>query len=727
MFESTSRTGRIWVAGVTLAVSATAWSAMPGVSATAAPTAAGDGCASDLLSAPQRAAKVAKAKPSAFKSAALRNHVSVRELTKAAADATLWLDECGKQFYVEPQATAPVEANPAAVLPNTGVPLADTFTLESKPGSNRTIYLDFNGGTVSDTGWNDGDTDIVVTPYSVDSTVSTNFSDAELTQIQAAWQVVAEDYAPFDINVTTRDLGLAAIDRTDSNDQTFGSHVYMTNGGSIYDGCGCGGVAYVGVFSASGSSHSYYQPAWVFANGTGTSGKSMAEAASHEVGHNFGLDHDGTSTRGYYTGADPWAPIMGVGYSQPVVQWSVGEYPDANNKEDDLSIIAQGAPFRADDHGNNAAGATTLPAGGSVNGIIGNRADVDAFKITGSGSTTVTLKGAAGVPNLDAKLTILNASGATVATVDPASARVSSGVASGLDASWTGDLPAGGATYTVLVDGVGTGNPLTAGKYSDYGSLGNFQLALTTGTVATNTVTVTNPGAQTGTVGTAKSLQIQASDSAAGQTLTYSATGLPAGMSINSSTGLISGTPTAAATSSTTVTVKDTTNATGTTTFSWTISPATSSCSGQKLGNPGFETGSAAPWTASSGVIDSSTYQPARSGSWKAWLNGYGQAHTDKLSQTVTIPAGCKANLSFYLHIDTKEGATQNQYDKLELRVGTTKVAGFSNVDAAAGYARRSYNLSVFAGQTVTIAFTGTEDYSLKTSFVIDDAALNLY
>jgi len=95
---------------------------------------------------------------------------------------------------------------------------------------------------------------------------------------------------------------------------------------------------------------------------------------------------------------------------------------------------------------------------------------------------------------------------------------------------------------------------------------------LPTGSGSTgNTVTVTNPGSQTATVGTAASLQVSASDSASGQTLTYSATGLPAGLSINSSTGLISGTPASAGTSSVTVTAKDTTGASGTASFSWTV------------------------------------------------------------------------------------------------------------------------------------------------------------
>src|SRR5579859_1139090 len=127
---------------------------------------------------------------------------------------------------------------------------------------------------------------------------------------------------------------------------------------------------------------------------------------------------------------------------------------------------------------------------------------------------------------------------------------------------------------------------------------------LVTGTSAGNTVTVTNPGNQAGTVGTAVSLQIGATDSASGQTLAFSASGLPAGLSISSS-GRISGTPTTAGTSSVTVTATDTTGAHGSASFSWVISNQ-GSCSThtQLLGNPGFETGSAAPWTSTAGVIN---------------------------------------------------------------------------------------------------------------------------
>jgi len=258
-----------------------------------------------------------------------------------------------------------------------------------------------------------------------------------------------------------------------------------------------------------------------------------------------------------------------------------------------------------------------------------------------------------------------------------------------------------------------------------------FQSTSTTG----NTVTVTNPGSQTGTVGTAASLQISASDSASGQTLTYSATGLPAGLSISSTTGLITGTPTTAGTYSVTVTAKDTTGATGSASFTWTISSASGGCTAaQLLGNPGFETGSAAPWTATAGVIsENGSGETAHSGSWFAWLDGYGTTHTDTLAQTVTIPATCTtATFSFWLHIDTAETTKTTAYDTLKIQVlnssGTvlSTLATFSNLNHNTGYAQHSYSLSSFIGQKITLKFTGSEDSSLQTSFVVDDNALNV-
>jgi len=150
-------------------------------------------------------------------------------------------------------------------------------------------------------------------------------------------------------------------------------------------------------------------------------------------------------------------------------------------------------------------------------------------------------------------------------------------------------------------------------------------------------------------------------------------------------------------------------------------------CSGQKLANPGFESG-AVSWSATAGVIgqNGSQGQPTHSGTWNAWMDGYGRTHTDTLSQSVSIPAGCRASLSFFLHIDTAETTTSTQFDKLTVQVGTTTVATFSNLNRAAGYTQRSFDVSSFAGQTVTVKFTATEDSSLQTSFVVDDTALTL-
>ncbi|WP_443740699.1 phospholipase D-like domain-containing protein [Streptomyces humicola] len=178
----------------------------------------------------------------------------------------------------------------------------------------------------------------------------------------------------------------------------------------------------------------------------------------------------------------------------------------------------------------------------------------------------------------------------------------------------------------------------------------------------------------------------------------------------------------------------DTTGANGSTTFTWNVNPSSGKCTpNQLLGNPGFETGSAAPWSASSGVINSSSSEPPHSGSWDAWLDGYGTTHTDTLSQAVTIPSGCSSyQLSFWLHIDTAETTTTSAYDTLSVQIlnssGTVlgTLATYSNLDHITGYAQHTFDLSAYAGQNVTLRFTGSEDYELQTSFVIDDTAINI-
>jgi hypothetical protein len=253
----------------------------------------------------------------------------------------------------------------------------------------------------------------------------------------------------------------------------------------------------------------------------------------------------------------------------------------------------------------------------------------------------------------------------------------------------------------------------------------NGVTAFTAGT-STGGVTVTNPGSQTGTVGTATSLTLSASG---GTTYTWTASGLPTGLSIASSTGVISGTPTTAGTYSVTATATSS-GSSGSTTFTWTInSSGGTGCTsaGQKILNPGFESGTTS-WTETSGVIGAyGSSEATHSGSYDAWLDGYGTTHTDTLSQSVAVPSGCSSYVfSFYLHIDTAETTTSTQYDKLTVTVNGTTLATYSNLNAASGYTLKSFNLASYAGTTVTLKWSGTEDSSLQTSFVVDDTALTV-
>ncbi|MFD9563107.1 M1 family aminopeptidase [Streptomyces sp. NPDC059994] len=146
----------------------------------------------------------------------------------------------------------------------------------------------------------------------------------------------------------------------------------------------------------------------------------------------------------------------------------------------------------------------------------------------------------------------------------------------------------------------------------------------------------------------------------------------------------------------------------------------------QVVANGGFESGTS-PWSQSqTSVITSRTGQSAHGGTTFAWLNGVGSTHTDTLSQSVTIPSGCStATLTFWLHIDTTETTSSTAYDKLTAKIGSTTLATYSNLNKNTGYIQKSFDVSAFAGQTVNVAFTGTEDSSLQTSFVIDDVAVN--
>ncbi|GIF67993.1 hypothetical protein Ais01nite_60280 [Asanoa ishikariensis] len=272
-------------------------------------------------------------------------------------------------------------------------------------------------------------------------------------------------------------------------------------------------------------------------------------------------------------------------------------------------------------------------------------------------------------------------------------------------------------------------NNATTGKVTSPGTGSPNRLLYTgfmNGGTNPNNPSVTNPGNQSTAVGASVNLQLQASG---GTTpYTWSASGLPAGLSIGSSTGLITGSPTTAGTSNVTVTVRDNAARTATATFTWTVTSGGGGCTpAQVVGNSSLESGTT-PWSSNSGVIGawSSYGYPGRTGTRSAWLGGQGQSHTDYISQSVTIPASCtSAVLRYWTRITTAENDGQ-VWDRLTVTLGSTTVASATNLNAYSSYVEKVVDVSQFRGQTVTLRFNGVEDQSLQTSFVIDDVTLSV-
>jgi hypothetical protein len=554
-------------------------------------TLAADDPAAQVVTKPTPAgAAIASAADRAAIAAA--NDLSRAKVARIEADPAAWVDSCGAIFYADqPRPGSPAASHDAEREHEHGheqgepgdLPLTETassaqvpgdvLALSSRPGSTRTVYLDFTGEVTTGTHWNRSYGEPIVSPaYSLTEPADTNFDAEERAQIYAAWRSVAEDYAAFDLNITTADPGPEALTRTSSVDPTYGTRVVITPRNAVADNGARGGVAYLGTFATVGSE--VYQPAWAFSDFSGRYGLSIAQVISHEVGHTLGLSHDGTAfpsqpASAYNTGAGEWAPIMGASYGRRVSQWSAGEYPGANNRQDDIAIIASLAPVLPDDHANTRAGATALTMHAPAGGILTSRTDVDAFTITASGATHLSLSGPAEVSNADLSLTVLDAAGQQVAHVNPT--RPSATAEASLHASWSATLPSTPSVYTVLVDGVGTGEPATAGQYSDYGSLGAYTL-LWSATDTTPPLTVA-PAAPDLTYPIEAVVFESTIVTAAGghPPYIYTAGALPSGLMMDDRNGTLLGRPDVAGSIAALVSVTDSHGATASTTVTLTV------------------------------------------------------------------------------------------------------------------------------------------------------------
>ncbi|HLP80050.1 MAG TPA: PKD domain-containing protein [Acidobacteriota bacterium] len=398
--------------------------------------------------------------------------------TKLKSEKYLRSDKAGRLYYSD---NFPSAQGAYSNLSNSekylapSHPLSETFMLHSRPGSSKTIYLDFDGHFISSSYWG---SNINAPPWDIDGSPST-FGDSERTAIQAIWQKIAEDYAPFDVDVTTELASEDLLLRSSTSDNVYGGRIlFSPMGGTISPGAG--GVAYLNVFNQVGGQA---QPAWCFPEMLANWAHYMGECGSHEIGHNLGLNHDGTSTLGYYEGHNGWAPIMGVGYYQSLTQFSKGEYPNANNKEDDFARIqTYGLTFAADDYGNTISTATPMIQSGNtvfIYGVIGQNTDIDMFRFNSNvGTVTFSVVPVPiGTSNLDSMIELRNSQGTVLASANPA----------GITPQLTATIPADG-TYYLSIKGVGEGD-LTTG-YSNYASLGQYKIE---GTVVQTNTTVNLP------------------------------------------------------------------------------------------------------------------------------------------------------------------------------------------------------------------------------------------
>ena len=330
-------------------------------------------------------------------------------------------------------------------------PLSSLPQLHSNAGATAKLFLDFNGNFEATWGsWSNATTPV----YDQDGDATT-FSDGELASIYEIWARVAEDYAPFNIDVTTVDPGSRANQVV--------AHIAIGGNWSDWYGNSAGGVAYVGGFYNSAPNVGYVFEA---ALGNGYA-KYVAEAASHEAGHLFGLQHQAlwsgsTLVQSYNQGNADWAPIMGTGYYSVRTTFYNGNTSAGPTVfQDDLAFLSNASNafgYRADDFGSTLAAASALPSSGtSVNfsGLIGRSNDVDVWSFTTTGgSLTMQLAGATYGGNLDAVLELWDSTGGVLLTSSPSNL---------LGASFSTTIGAG--TFYLVARSLG-----------DYGDMGQYTL-----------------------------------------------------------------------------------------------------------------------------------------------------------------------------------------------------------------------------------------------------------
>lgn len=342
--------------------------------------------------------------------------------------------------------------------------------LSSYPSAAATIFLDFDGHYVSNTLWNGGN------PINC---AASEMTDAQITE---AFYRVAEDYRPFNVNITT--------DSTDFFKAPLNRRIRIIVTPTNYWYQGVGGISWVGSFTWGDDT-----PGFVFSTALGNSPKLVGECCSHESGHTVGLSHQSkyipgecdTPAEEYNPGTGGgetgWAPIMGNSYYKNLSSWNQGptQY-GCQTIQDNLSIITtqNGFTYRTDDFGEtlNASTNTLTATNFNRNGIISTNTDKDAFRFVLAQRSNFHLSvipfnvGANYIgANLDTRVILYNSSAAAIKTYDPSST-----------ISITVDTILNAGTYYLRVDGGGTVTP--------YGSLGSYTLTGASGVLPIHDVTL---------------------------------------------------------------------------------------------------------------------------------------------------------------------------------------------------------------------------------------------